>query len=82
MATSARKPAAKPEVKSEEAELSSDIDVVVGVSRNADGSPKQTPGFVLLVPEDPTDEELAAAWNKDGEMPPKGQAIRFHPRAW
>jgi hypothetical protein len=79
MATSARKPAAKQEAK---LELSSDIDVVVGVSRNEDGSPKQTPGFVLLVPEDPTDEELAAAWNKDGELPPKDQAIKYHPRAW
>lgn len=70
--------AKKPEPKTPA--VAEDADVVGVVTRNADGSPAQRPGFVLLVPEDPTDDELAVAWNDGGKLPPADQPLRYHPR--
>lgn len=78
MASSAK----KPDPKATPDAAGDDVDVVGVVTRNADGSPSQRPGFVLLVPEDPTDAELAAAWNDSGKLPPAGQTVRYHPRSW
>lgn len=80
-----RKPAAKPAAKADsksEPELgpACDVDVVSVVSRLADGSPAYRDGFVLCLPEDATDVEVAAAWNNDGELPPKNQPIIYVPR--
>jgi hypothetical protein len=84
-----RKPAAakpEPEAKTEDTPVSNGsadvepftaVDRVAVVTRNSDGSPRQTEGFVLVVHEDPTDEELAAAWNYKGELPPKGQPVEY-----
>jgi hypothetical protein len=79
MPTHAKKPepkAAPPDAPAD------DVDVVAVVTRNADGSPAPRPGFVLHVPEDPTDAELAAAWNDNGKLPPAEQPVRYHPRGW
>lgn len=70
----------KPDLKP--VEVAEDADVVGVVSRNGDGSPAQRQGFVLLVPEDPTDDELAAAWNDGGKLPPADQPVRYHRRGW
>lgn len=54
----------------------------VFVRRNVDGSPNQTPGFVLVVEENASEAELAAAWNNGGELPPQGQVVEYYPRTW
>lgn len=78
MATHAK----KSEPKADEQDTSGDVELVAVVSRTADGAPSQRPGFVLLLPEDATDEERAAAWNNGGELPPADQPVRYHPRGW
>lgn len=52
-------------------------DVVGQVSRNADGTPAQSDGFVMLMPEGASDADKAAAWNLGGEMPPEDR-IRYY----
>lgn len=74
--------AKKPEPKATPDAPADDADVVAVVTRDADGKPSQRDGFVLLVPENPTDAELAAAWNDNGKLPPAGQALRYAPRGW
>lgn len=64
------------------AEPADDADVVAVVTRDVDGKPIGSAEFVLLVPENPTDAELAAAWNDNGKLPPAGQALRYAPRGW
>ena len=55
-------------------------DRVTHVLRHADGTPAHRPGFVLLLPEDATDEERASAWNNGGDLPPADANIEFYPR--
>lgn len=76
-----RRPAAKAAAKPDpEPELGPAVDVVGVVSRCADGSPANREGFVLRLPEDPTEGELKAAWNNGDELPPKDQPIIYVPR--
>lgn len=84
MPPSARKPAAakQAEAKAELDLQSGEVDVIGVVSRDVDGNPISGVGFVLQVPEDPTDDELAAAWNNNGEMPPKGQTYAYVSRTF
>lgn len=72
----------EPEPKPAQDTAADDVAVVAVVSRDVDGKPANGDSFVLLVPEDPTDAELAAAWNDNGKLPPAGQALRHHPRGW
>lgn len=74
-------PKAKPRPKVDAEDVpADDADVVAVVSRNEDGSPAQRDGFVLLLPEDPADDELVAAWNDSGNKPPADQRVRYFPR--
>lgn len=73
-------PAAKPEPapKAPKAvEIPDNADRVASVTRNLDGSPMQSDPFVLVVEEDSSDAELAAAWNLNGELPPADQPIVY-----
>lgn len=76
MATHAKKADSKADA------LADDVDVVAVVSRDVDGKPTARAGFVLQLPEDPTDDERAAAWNDGGKLPPVSQPVRYHPRGW
>jgi len=55
------------------------VSKVFGVVRDAADTPRHR-NFVLLVPENPTEDELKAAWNMGGALPPKDQAIEYYPR--
>jgi hypothetical protein len=57
-----------------------EVDRVTTVTRLPDGTPRHTPGFVLLLPEDATDEEKAAAWNFGGE-PLDYDNVEYYPRS-
>ncbi|MCW2767534.1 MAG: hypothetical protein JWO11_3493 [Nocardioides sp.] len=48
------------------------------VLRKVDGTPWHDKGFKLYLPEGVSDEEKAAAWNADGELPPEG-GIEYYP---
>lgn len=72
-----RKPTTKAAKSEPELGPARDVDVVSVVSRCADGSPAYRDGFVLCLPEDPTDAELVAAWNDGDELPPKNQPIIY-----
>lgn len=48
---------------------------VCSVSRDYDGNCLEAPGFRLLLQEDASDEDKAAAWNLGGELPPEGLVV-------
>lgn len=60
-----------------ELDLPEGEDAVTCVSRWANGKPRQSDGFVLLVRAGASDAEKAAAWNKGGEQPDEGR-VRYY----
>jgi hypothetical protein len=76
----------EPEAKVDDEAVEAEAPVVPErtgfVRRNLDGSSAQRPGFVLVVEENPSDAELIAAWNLNGELPPKSQPIEYVHRTW
>ena len=62
--TTASPDAAEDSIK---AAFQPDGDVVAMVSRDSSGRPAQSENFVVLVPDDASDEVKAAAWNRAGE---------------
>lgn len=76
MAVSKATPKAKAEGPAVEAEAG-DVELVGIVSRNPDGTPRQAPGFKVLLPEGASEAEQAAAWNAGGELPPPDRVQWF-----
>jgi hypothetical protein len=60
-----------------ELDLPAGEDAVTCVSRWANGKPRQSDGFVLLIRSGASDVEKAAAWNKGGEQPDEGR-VRYY----
>lgn len=72
-ATSKTKAEPAPVVEDE----TGDVELVHIVSRNADGTPRQSPGFKVLLPEGASEAEQVAAWNAGGELPPPDRVQWF-----
>jgi len=70
----------KPKPKPEPPKFVPEVDRVTAVTRLPDGTPRHTPGFVLLLPENATDEEKAAAWNMGGEALDYDN-VEYYPRS-
>lgn len=70
MATTRATAKTKPEPAPVIEDQAGDVELVAIVSRNPDGSPRQAPGFKVLLPEGASDAEQAVAWNAGGELPP------------